>query len=139
MADDTLFLCPCCNKLVSADHFMRPPLSKEDVIALSLHPIIERRLRRLIRDEIMAMPQPELVHAPGPGRRVVKDAPPGYITYAEACTKYGLSNNTVRQLVHHGKITGKGGLILEMTLRDFLVTFKPRAKRSKANDGGVPG
>lgn len=125
-----LYRCPCCNKLVPASHFRRAPLAPEDIIALSLHPALERRMLWLIERALDTQPQPVLAQQPRTMK--VKVAPPGYLTYAEVCQRYGIAEQTLRTYISQGKIKGGGGLVRRIPLERFMRNYKPRSSTRRS-------
>lgn len=122
---DTLYLCPCCNKLVPGSHFKRAPWTLQDVIELSLHPQLEKRIRHLIQQELDLQPQPVIhrgVH------RVIKAkvAPPGHLTYKDAALRFGIAPQTLRTYICLKRIQGGGGLVRIASLEKFIAIYRPR-------------
>lgn len=113
--------------MVSADHFRRL-LDKEDIIALSLHPIMQAAIERVATQRVEALlaagPQPVLAK-PG-GRPRYKVPPPGYLTYADVEAEFGLSNASLRSYISRGLIAGGRGLVRRTEIERFMRnhTFK---------------
>lgn len=128
---DTLYLCPCCNKLVPGSHFKRAPWTLEDIIELTLHPRLEKRIRHLIQQELDLAPQPRMDMAAVRTPPKAKAAPPGWLTYKEACARTGISMQVLRGYVHRKRIKGGGGLVRVASLKKFMTTYRPRKKGAR--------
>lgn len=129
MDPQPLYRCPCCNKLVDAGHFRRVPLTTEDVISLSLHPVMERRILQLVAQALDAGAKP-VVREQKP-----KTAPPGCIPYKQACEEYNITMLTLRSYISKGLITGGGGFVLRSAMDAFRKRYRPRKFADRAASG----
>lgn len=126
---ETLYRCPCCGRLVPEEHFT-PRFTKETILELSVHPILQKAMLRAAEQAVQKAfderPQPRLAR-PG-GRPVVREAPPGYLTYKQAVER-GISYQTLRSCISQGVIKGSGGLVQLHSFNRFMETYTPRHRK----------
>lgn len=140
-----LYHCPCCNKLVPATHFRRAPWTEQDLSELLSHPRLQKLVRAMVKE---CLPQASMEAA----RQLVLEAiqqkhaqfikqvrqenlrvvPPGYLLYEQACQRFNISYMSLRSYVSQKRIVGGKGVVSELSMEEFMRTYKPRHKTRRS-------
>lgn len=95
-------------------------MTDNDIREMVAHPTFQALLRKAVADALNAEIVPTIAHAPSRlGIRIVKEAPPGMLTYEEAGEVLSLSYGTIRHYVHRGTLSGRRGFVSRLSVQDY--------------------